>query len=306
MQHAAITPRQTLLRRIDGILACPHCRTAFAERKHPVELRCTNCGSAFELRGEQYVFWGIAGEDVAGDWLNRSKERAKRRLKRFYRAAYRLFSPTWGTNLVKPFLKTFDTETQLVADLGSGTREYAQSVVCVDGVGYPSVHVVANLETLPFQNDSLAGVVSVAVLEHAQHPAAQVAEMRRVLAPGGRAMCFVPFIQGFHASPHDYQRYTQPGLRELFRDFEILSVSVGAGPTSGMLWIVQEWIALALSFGSVRLYRLLLPCTWLLLWPLKFLDLLLVHHPNATVIASGHFIEVRKTATAGSEGERGA
>ncbi len=252
----------------------------------------------------QYAFWDFPKEEVGHDWLNRVKERAKRRLGHFYPMACRLIAPVCAIDRVTPFLASFDTETQLVADLGCGTTEYRESVVCVDGVGYPNVHIVANLECLPFQNDSLAGIVTLAVLEHAHHPAAQVAEMQRVLEPGGRVLCFVPFIQGFHASPHDYQRYTKTGLCELFQGFEILDVRVGAGPTSGLLWILQEWLALALSFGSVRLYRIFLPLTWILS-PLKYLDILLLRHPAATVIASGHFIEVRKASTAAAQGEPG-
>jgi SAM-dependent methyltransferase len=256
----------------------------------------------FDGRSEQYTFWNIPQTELEEDWLNRVKEFAKRRLKRFYPTAIRMIAPVRGGNAVKPFLGTFDTESQLVADLGSGTSEYRETVVCVDGVGYPNVHVVANLECLPFQNDSLAGIVSVAVLEHARNPAVHVAEMRRVLEPGGRLLCFIPFIQGFHASPHDYQRYTKEGLRQLFAEFEIVDVTVGAGPTSGLLWILQEWLALALSFGSVRLYRILVPCTWVLS-PLKFLDILLSRHPAATVIASGHFIEARKASPVGTRSD---
>jgi hypothetical protein len=60
---------------------------------------------------------------------------------------------------------------------------------------------------------------------------------------------------------------------------------------------------MVLSLGSVRLYRVLLPLTWLLS-PLKYLDVLLMHHPAATAIASGHFIEVRKPVPDGLQHER--
>ena len=126
-----------------------------------------------------------------------------------------------------------------------------------------------------------------------RNPAAHLAEIRRVLAPGGRLLCFVPFMQPFHASPYDYQRYTDVGLREQFHGFEVLSVRVGAGPTSGLIWVLQEWLAMVLSFGSARVYRALAPLTWILS-PFKLLDLLLVRHPAASVIASGFVIEVRK------------
>jgi SAM-dependent methyltransferase len=298
MNLEARTARERLLTRIDAILACPNCRVPFPKTDPRESFVCAHCGSTFAARPGQYVFWTIPRTDVEEDWLNRIKESAKRRLKRSYLTACRLFAPAHEGGFVKRFLSTFNHESQLVADLGCGTNEYNDGVACVDGIDYPNVHVVTDLERLPFQNDSLEGIVSVAVLEHVRSPAAHVAEMRRVLKPGGRVLCFVPFVQGFHASPHDYQRYTKEGLRQLFAEFEILDLGVGAGPTSGMLWIFQEWLALVLSFGSVRLYRILIPLTWILS-PLKFLDILLSRHPAATVIASGHFIEARKANPAG-------
>ena len=134
------------------------------------------------------------------------------------------------------------------------------------------------------------------MLEHVTDPQAHVAEMRRVLAPGGRVVCFMPFMAPFHASPHDYQRLTHAGLETLFKDFEVLSVRVGAGPTSSLLWVLQEWLALVLSLGSRRLYRLLVPLMWLLS-PLKVLDLVLARHPEARVVASAFVVEARKPAS---------
>lgn len=292
-QTTAVSPRQRLLERIEGVLACPDCRGPLQRSDSREALVCQACRARFNVRDGQFEFWSFPTGVLTDDWLDRLKHRAKRRLKGYYPTACRILAPVYGQDIVKQFLATFDIESQLVADIGCGTTEYRESVVCLDGVGYPNVHVVANLERMPFQDESVAGIVSVAVLEHAQKPEVQIAEIRRVLKPGGRVLCFVPFIQGFHASPHDYQRYTKNGLRELFADFEVVQLQVGAGPTSGLLWILQEWLALVLSFGSMRLYRLLVPCTWVLS-PLKYLDLLLARHPAATVIASGHFIEARK------------
>ena len=103
----------------------------------------------------------------------------------------------------------------------------------------------------------------------------------------------MPFLQGYHASPDDFHRWTTSGLRELFGQFEILQVRVGAGPTSALVWQLQEWLALTLSLGSRRLYRLLLPLTWLLS-PLKYLDLLLQHHPEAYRAASALVLDAKK------------
>ena len=289
--------RARLLARVERVLACPQCHRGLSSQPGEVALKCPACGTLGQTRDERFEFAEVAADAVASDWLNRIKEVFNRRLSRFYPLAIKVLSPVLVRRLVPRFLATFDLDRQLVADLGCGTSRYGDRVVCVDGCGYDNVHVVSLLEQLPLANGSLDGVFSIAVLEHVTDPAAHVAEIYRVLKPGGRVLCYVPFMAAFHASPYDYQRWTIRGLAQLFADFETIDIGVGAGPTSGLLWVFQEWLALTLSFGSQRLYRVLVPLTWILS-PLKLLDLLLAHHPQAHIIASAHYIEARKPGRA--------
>jgi len=284
-----------MLARMSGVLICPRCRQSVAQQSAAgeFELSCPKCAEPIPRQGDQFVFSAFPPEPFQADWLNNIKQSAKLRLGKYYPLAIELLSPVYARRFVASFLKTFDLERELVVDLGSGTSQYRERVACVDGAAYPNCHVVARLEDLPFQDDSFNGIISVAVLEHVPAPHAHVREMWRILKPGGRVLCFIPFMQGFHASPHDYQRYTHNGLRQLFSEFDVIDVQVGAGPTSGMLWVLQEWLALVLSFGSERLYRLLVPVTWILS-PLKWLDWILDRHSSAYVIASGFVIEARK------------
>lgn len=258
-------------------------------------LECRACGTKAVRVSGRWDLGGLGEDEAKEDWLNDLKSRAKRRLGRFYPLAMRVLAPVYGDTGVERFLEGFDLDRDLVCDLGAGTRTYGDRVVCVDGYGYETVHVVADLGRLPFADGSIAGIISEAVLEHVPDPAAHVAEMRRVLKPGGRVLCYFPFIAAFHASPHDYTRLTLPGLRRLFDGFDIEATKVAGGPTSGLLWTFQEWLAIAGSFGSERLYRALVPVTWLLS-PLKYLDAVLIRHPAAHVIASGFAIEARKPA----------
>lgn len=255
-------------------------------------LTCTGCGTAAHRERGAYHFRALSEQAQQQDWLNSLKASVKHRLGRFYPLAISALSPVYGDAGSKEFARTFGQD-DLVCDLGAGTSHYDDRVVCVDGFAYDTVNVVCDLAHLPFADGVVDGIISQAVLEHVPDPAAHVAEMFRVLRPGGRVLCFVPFMQPFHASPHDYTRFTVPGLRHLFDDFEVESTRVAGGPTSALLWTLQEWIAMVGSFGSERLYRMLVPLTWTLS-PLKYLDALLIHHPAAHVIASGFFIEAKK------------
>jgi SAM-dependent methyltransferase len=281
-----------LVRRIRDKLVCPSCRVALDDVDGG-ELACGRCGKEVRVTSDRYDFGGLSEEDEKSDWLNALKGAAKRRLGRAYPLAIEVLAPVYGQSGIKPFLAGF-AEDALICDLGAGTSTYPdERVVCVDGYPYPNVHVVCDLGALPFADASVDGIISGAVLEHVPDPEAHVAEMKRVLRPGGRVLCFFPFMQPFHASPHDYGRRTLPGLLRLFEGFTIDSARVSGGPTSGLLWTLQEWLAIAGSFGSERLYRALVPLTWVLS-PLKYLDVLLIRHPAAQVIASGFTIEATR------------
>ncbi|GAA2605305.1 hypothetical protein GCM10010399_40410 [Dactylosporangium fulvum] len=277
--------------RLAEVLACPACHAPLRGT-----VACGGCGTTGRREGTRFRFGGFESEELEADALNRVKEFVKTRFHKVYPTAIKVLSPVMDRpGAIAGFLKSFDLDRDLVADFGCGTHRRDERVICMDGGSYGNVDIVTDLRRLPLADNSLAGGVSIAVLEHVPDPANHVAEMHRVLRPGGRMLVFVPFMQPFHASPYDFQRYTEVGLREQFPQFEVLDVKVGAGPTSGMIWVFQEWLAMLLSFGSTRLYHAILPLTWILS-PLKVLDLLMAHHPMASQVASGFVVEVRKPA----------
>ena len=98
----------------------------------------------------------------------------------------------------------------------------------------------------------------------------------------------------FHAAPHDYQRRTLPGVKRLFRQFSKIEAGIGAGPTSGMLWVLQEWVSILLSFGSRRLHDIVFMLLMLITFPLKYIDVLITKFPDSEKIASGFYVMARK------------
>jgi len=61
-----------------------------------------------------------------------------------------------------------------------------------------------------------------------------------------------------------------------------------------MFWIVQEWIAILLSFGSKRLHMLIHLFLMVITAPIKFLDYFLIKHPMAKNISSGFVYILKK------------
>lgn len=65
---------------------------------------------------------------------------------------------------------------------------------------------------LPFADASFDTVLLADVLEHIVRPWQLLAEIGRVLAPGGRLIGSVPFLYWVHEAPHDHHRYTRFAL----------------------------------------------------------------------------------------------
>jgi SAM-dependent methyltransferase len=106
---------------------------------------------------------------------------------------------------------------ELVLDCGAGNRPSTwPNIVNLEIVAYPSTDVLAVNESLPFEDDTFAMVVSCAVLEHVKDPFAAAREMIRVTRPGGVIYADIPFLQPFHGYPSHYYNMTLEGAKNLF------------------------------------------------------------------------------------------
>ena len=145
---------------------------------------------------------------------------------------------------------------------------------------------------LPLADNSVDTVVLQAVIEHLEEPDAAVAEAWRVLKPGGVLYVEMPFLQGFHADPHDYQRYTLPGLRKRLSNFDEQFSGVSVGPCCTLVWLLRD--GFSSCFSSRWLFagsRFILG--WLLS-PLRYLDILVRHNPAAFRLANEFYYLCRK------------
>jgi hypothetical protein len=95
----------------------------------------------------------------------------------------------------------------------------------------------------------------------------------------------------------DFQRFTRDGLAELFREFEIIDLDVSVGAATAMIHQAQWTFAALLSFNNPRLF-----CAWKVLWgwvlfPLRYLNVLLEGNLFAKDCATAYRLVARKATS---------
>jgi SAM-dependent methyltransferase len=173
---------------------------------------------------------------------------------------------------------------------GAGVRP--DGYINLDLFAVPGVDVSADVEHLPFADDTFQAVECDAVLEHVRNPETAMREIERVTAAGGFIHLVTPFCHPFHEYPRDYRRFTIDGLKALAPGMEVVAEGWRTGPTATLLVFTVEW--LKLWFDS-RLWRALAHGIfgWLLS-PLRYLDLWLLRSPYAGRIGNHCYVWFKK------------
>jgi SAM-dependent methyltransferase len=181
-------------------------------------------------------------------------------------------------------------------NVGAGFTEMHPAVINLDIKPSPSIDCCGSAEHLPFCSSAFSVIFSQETLEHVQNPYLAVEEMHRVLQKGGILYCQLPFIIGYHPGPSDFWRFSKEGIRELLEHggFTCEEVEVAVGPATGFYRIVVEFVAVLLSRFLPWLYHPIKGLTAFLLYPLKWLDPLLLEGKHADRIAGGYYVIARK------------
>lgn len=233
------------------------------------------------------------------------------KLLQFLRRVYRSLPapPSTNYNLDQIALDPYNflAEDSLVLDIGSSSARgrYAfvgdasnQQKVRLIGLDIEyadGVSLIADAHHIPLQPNSVDCVLCVSVLEYVRYPQQVIAEINRVLKPGGFLYLNAPFVFPYHPPPEDLYRFSPSGIRVLAERFEEIRVGYNRGPASTFCHLFVHFLAILLCFNSRPLYGVLVDLfKWLFFW-VKYLDRWIGNYEVANVLSGSSFFFGRKT-----------
>ncbi len=165
-------------------------------------------------------------------------------------------------------------------------------LVNIDPAARPDL--VADVAALPLRDRSVDWALCVETLQYVVCPDAAVAEMARILAPGGQAVAATPFLHRADTAT-DRHRFTEVRLRELFEGagFEIVRVAPqGSFFTTLANFLRQATARIPVRAARYTLALLVLPLSALL----QRIDRLAVvrRSPFLSSFTTGFFLVARK------------
>ena len=156
-------------------------------------------------------------------------------------------SPWWFTDrLFRKYLKRcVPYLTGRLLDAGCGAQPYRNMFRCEEYVGMEMSErfkpdILGDVRHMDaIGSESFDSVLSNQVLEPVDDVEAAVAEMHRVLKPGGCLCVSVPFIGRLHGMPHDYWRFSISGVRHLLEKhgFEVAFIEPMGGFLTTMCYL---------------------------------------------------------------------
>ncbi len=277
-----------------GALVCPDCRVPLA--RDATGLQCPNCAAQFPSVSNIPKLYPPSRAVQIENELNAFRApNSSVRDNAFFRALIPP-NPICDPGLRKREMRIREKMARgLVLNLGSKNARWGEHVVNVD-IAAPKtggVDLLADIGALPFANASVDGVICTYVLEHVADAQACMAEIGRVVKPGGHVYVAIPFLFPTHPDPLDRWRWTLDGLRHSMRAFEECEAGCSGGPFSAYVSIVPTLTASL--FSNFHLFNAIRFALGWSLWPLKFLDYLAHGSKNEhTAAANFYFLGKKK------------
>lgn len=123
----------------------------------------------------------------------------------------------------------FDRNGNRILEIGAGKKPCKElfqeaSFTCTDVVSYDWVDELIDANKMPYKENSFDLVICNNVLEHVPTPQQAVDEIHRCLKPRGKLFLVVPFLFPLHDVPHDYFRFTEYSLANLFEKWCVTKI----------------------------------------------------------------------------------
>ena len=282
-----------------SILACPVCKSPVRRNERKNMLVCINCGRGYSFKNGIPVMLDEESKNkIETEWQKMEEGSIKSPLSS--KLTRRLLAPLpyfWHEQdkKIESIIQKIGSQATYL-NVGSKASRLIEGIINMDIDTYQNVTVVGDAHALPFINDSIDCVFIMQVIEHLHNPILAVKEIFRALKNGGYVFALVPFLEGYHTYPQDYQRFCQTGVEELFSEFEKVELCVAAGPGSTLSWIIREFIAVLFPFSNNRyVYSIIREIIGWLTFPFKYLDLIMSRKKYASKIANSFFYLGKKT-----------
>jgi SAM-dependent methyltransferase len=186
-----------------------------------------------------------AGREHLDAWPGRERREPSRR-----HHAYLLLRPI--RDALVSTRGRYVQEGARILDVGAGAMPYyplfadlASEYVGNDVEARPGLTSVSPIEALDLPDASFDVVLCTQVLEHVRHPQQALAEIARVLSPGGHVLLTTHGVYPHHPDPGDYWRWTQQGFEAMFEDAKDLTL-VELRPLAGSAATLAMLVAGAL------------------------------------------------------------
>lgn len=272
--------------RLSDTLYCAHCGSAFpAVNGIPVLINEGN--SVFRISDYLHTESAYGGASAYAGSLDR-RSGLRQLYRRFMHAVAEAPAVRMQFDVQDAMRQVREAVPQpKILVIGAGDTTLDGPVTYTDVAFGKNVQCIADAHDLPFEDASFDACTVCAVLEHVADPQRCVAEIVRVLRPGGYVFSETPFMQPVHMGAHDFTRFSYLGHRRLFRQFDDIQSGIAGGPCAAAGLALRY--ALTSLTNRPSMHKWLKMLGLLVTYPFRWLDRISLSHASAYDSASAFY-----------------